>query len=97
MFQMLESSIRLGDHLSILTYAGYLGRKRYQEGFGLEELTGALEHIADRIRVAMKTYPGLEELQDTVRYETVTAMQLILDEIEDAYDNLSAERSDAVC
>jgi len=97
MFQMLESSIRLGDHLSILTYAGYLGRKRYQEGFGLEELTGALEHIADRIRAAMKTYPGLEELQDTVRYETVTAMQLILDEIEDAYDNLSAERSDAVC
>lgn len=54
-------------------------------------------HVADRMRPPLQSRPGLEELQDTVRYETVTATQLILDEIEEACDTLSAGRSDVVC
>lgn len=90
MYQMLESSIRLGDHLSILTYANYLARRRCSEGIEREELMGSLEHIGDLIEHALRNYPGLEELHKTIHFEIGISMQIILDEIDDTYDGLRA-------
>jgi nucleoside-diphosphate-sugar epimerase len=90
MYQMVESSIRIGDHLSILSYANYLARRRYREGIPCEELTGALEHLAYRIESALNGYRGLDHMRETIHYEIVTSMQLIVDEVEDVYDNLAA-------
>jgi hypothetical protein len=92
MYQILESSIRLGDHLSILNYANYLARRRFSEGIARDELSGSLEHIADLIESALGGYPGLEDLQKTIHFEVNIAMQLILDEVEDAYDSLTDGR-----
>lgn len=89
MYQMLESSIRLGDHLSILTYANYLARRRHGEGIAREELTGSLEHVADLIEDALKKYPGLEDLHKKIHFEISITMQIILDEVEDAYETLN--------
>jgi nucleoside-diphosphate-sugar epimerase len=90
MYQMVESSIRVGDHLSILSYANYLARRRYREGVPCEELTGSLEHLAYRIESALNGYRGLDDMKETIHYEIVTSMQLIVDEVEDVYDNLTA-------
>ena len=90
MYQMMETSIRIGDHLSILTYANYLARRRYREGIACDELTGAMEHLAYRIESALNARRGLEDLRGTIHYEIVTSMQLIVDEVEDVYDNLAA-------
>ena len=88
MYQMLESSIRLGDHLSILTYANYLARRRYQEGIEREELMGSLEHMGDLIEHALRNHPGLADLHKTIHFEIGISMQIILDEIDGTYDNL---------
>jgi len=91
LYQMLESSIRLGDRHSILSYANYLARRRYMEGFSVDEVFGSLEYIAYGIQKALKNYPGLEELQETIYNEITLSLQLIQDEIEDTYDNLSSQ------
>jgi hypothetical protein len=93
MYQMLESAMRLGDRLSVLAYANHLARVRHQEGVRLQELTGSLEHIALSIEKSLRNYPGLEDLQSKIHRETVVTMQLILDEIEDVYENLDARRT----
>ena len=93
MYQMLESAMRLGDKLSVLTYANHLARVRHQEGVRLQELSGSLEHIALSIEKSLRGYPGLEDLQSKIHRETVVTMQLILDEIEDVYENLDARRT----
>jgi nucleoside-diphosphate-sugar epimerase len=93
LYQMLEASIRLGDRQSILSYANYLARRRFMEGFSQEEVFGALEYVAHGITDALKQYPGLEDLQDTIYNEITIALQLIQDEIEDTYDNLAAQES----
>jgi hypothetical protein len=93
MYQMLESAMRLGDNLSVLTYANYLARVRHQEGVRLQELSGSLEHIALSIEKSLRGYPGLEDLQSKIHRETIVTMQLILDEIEDVYENLDARRT----
>jgi hypothetical protein len=93
MYQMLESAMRLGDKLSVLTYANHLARVRHQEGVRLQELTGSLEHIALSIEKSLQGYPGLEDLQSKIHRETVVTMQLILDEIEDVYENLDARQT----
>lgn len=87
-YQMLESSIRLGDHFSIRAYANYLARCRRFEGIGREELTGALEHLAALIEAALETQAGLEGLRKRIYLEIGLKMQLILDEIEETYENL---------
>jgi hypothetical protein len=63
------------------------------EGFSQEEVFGALEYVAHGITDALKHYPGLEDLQDTIYNEITIALQLIQDEIEDTYDILAARES----
>jgi nucleoside-diphosphate-sugar epimerase len=93
MYQMLESAMRLGDNISVLTYANYLARVRHQEGVRLQELSGSLEHIALSIEESLRGYPGLEDLQSKIHRETVVTMQLILDEVEDVYETLDARQT----
>lgn len=88
-YQMLESSIRLGDHSSLFTYANYLARRRLLEGITRDELTGALEHLAALLESALVTHPGLEGLRKRIYLEIGLKMQIMLDEIEETYENLS--------
>ncbi|MHB8834288.1 MAG: NAD-dependent epimerase/dehydratase family protein [Candidatus Methylomirabilia bacterium] len=90
LYQLIESSMRLGDHGAILTYANHLARRRFSEGFAREELCGSLEHLADTLEEALKRHPGLAGLERRVHFDLAVIMQLILDEIEDVYEGLAA-------
>jgi hypothetical protein len=90
MYQMMESSVRLGDHLSIASYANYLARRRHLEGIRLEELAASLERLALRLESVLITYPGLEEMRESVHHEIATYIALFVDEVEDVYDRMTA-------
>jgi len=92
--QMLETSIRLGDHSSLFSYANYLARCRLLEGIGRDELTGAIEHLAALLETALATHPGLEGLRKRIYLEIGLKMQIMLDEIEETYENLSLDGRD---
>ncbi len=85
--QMLESSVRLGDHFSILAYANHLARCRIREGIGREELAGALEQLAALLEAALAAHPGLGGYRQRIYLEIGLKMQLILDEIEETYES----------
>lgn len=87
-YQMLESSVRLGDHSPLFTYANYLARCRLLEGIGRDELTGALEYLAALLEIALEAHPGLEGLHQRIYIEIGLKMQIIQDEIEETYENL---------
>lgn len=95
MFQLLESSVRLGDRHAILTYANHLARLRFIEGIRLEELSGSLEYLTQLVIAGLGRYPGLERLQWKIHLEIGLSMQLVLDEIEDAYETLAAQEATA--
>jgi hypothetical protein len=88
LYQMLESSLRLGDHRSILSYASYLARRRHREGIPREELCGSIEHIADTLEGALLAVPGLAGLGRRIQLDVGITLQLILDEIEEEYERL---------
>ena len=90
-YQMLESSIRMGDHSSLFSYANHLARCRLLEGIGREELSGALEHLAAHLETALATHPGLAGLRKNIYLLIGLKMQIMLDEIEETYENLSRE------
>lgn len=94
-YQMLESSIRLGVCSPLFSYANYLARCRLLEGIRREELTGALENLAARLEQQLENHPGLAGLRKRIYFEIGVKMQIILDEIEETYENLSLDGQDS--
>jgi len=89
LYQMLESSFRLGDHRGLLGYASHLARRRHREGIPAAELSGSIEHIADTLEGALLAHPGLAGLGRRIHLDMGLTVQLILDGIEEEYERLA--------
>lgn len=92
-YNMLEASIRLGERSPVLSYARYLARQRFLEGIPFSEVAGAIEHLAGLIETSLTVAGGLEDIRDRIHHEITITMQLIIDEIEDAFDQLGEGES----
>ncbi len=85
-YEMLEVVFLQGNRLHILKYAKYLARKRSKDGIKLAELSAALQHTAENLKNSLLIHPALKGLRQKIHDEIGLTMQLLEDEIEDAYD-----------
>ncbi len=92
MHEMLEIAILNGHRSHIFNYSRALAEKRFKEGFSLEELIRSLSRGAAKIEEALRYHPELVSMQQKVRDEIVITMQLVVDEVEDVYENLLVTR-----
>jgi len=89
-YHLIATTVRTRDRLLLMDYAKLITHRRYVEGFPQEELiqlVSVLEQITDE---KLGAIPKLAELQQRI-YDNITLpVQLILDEIEESYEMLSA-------
>ena len=85
-FDMLETSIRLGERASALSYARYVAGKRFREDVSFSEIAEALGHFSALIETTLGGEQGLENLKERIHREIIVTTQLIIDEIVEVYD-----------
>jgi len=90
-YEMFEVVFLNGDRKHILSYAKNLARQRSIEGIGFKELSKALSDISEHMEKALLSAPELNPLKQRIYDETDFTLQLILDEIEDMYENISIQ------
>ncbi len=87
MYELLEIALLSGHRTHTLNFPRTLAQKRFEEGVGLDELISALSWIAAKIDESLRYHPEMVMVQQRIRDEIVITMQLIIDEIEDVYEN----------
>ncbi|MEE4377695.1 MAG: NAD(P)-dependent oxidoreductase [Candidatus Competibacteraceae bacterium] len=91
MYEILEIAILNGHRTHTLSFSRTLAQNRFKEGFGLNELISAFSRMASKIEEAIRHHPELLTMQQRVHDKVMITMQLIVDEIEDVYENLSTK------
>ncbi len=87
-YNHLLTSVRHGDRSIMITFAQDLSHRRMQEDVDLEELCGALTITRDVITHGLYHNPKLLNMKLLVHDYITLAIQLALDEIKDAYENI---------
>ena len=90
-FKILEIDIRTGDRSHILEYAEHLAEHRYLENFPLEQVMRAITITANTIIRALIAQQQLQDIRQRIYDEIMLTFQMMKDEIEDTYMNLSAK------
>ena len=94
MYEVLETAILNGHRTHTLSFSRSFAQNRFKEGFGLNELTSGFTRISSKIEEEIRYHPELVAMQQRVRDKFVITNQLIVDEIEDVYENLSEKNAD---
>jgi len=94
MYEIIEIAILNGHRTHTLNFSRTLAYNRFKEGFGLNEIVNVFSRIASKIEEAIRHHPELVTMQQRVHDKVVITMQLIVDEIEDVYENLSTKNPD---
>ena len=88
-YKMLEFDICTGDRSHILDYAKNLGNERYYEGFSSQEVINAVKLCADVIVSHLSSETQLSSMKQRINDEIKLTLQMVIDEIEDTYEELS--------
>jgi len=95
MYEILELAILNGHRAHTLNFSRTFAYNRSKEGFELNELAGAFSRLASKIEESIRHHPDLVAFQQRVHDKVVITMQLIVDEIEDVFENLPAKNLEA--
>lgn len=89
LYQMIKNAVRTGDRVHMLSYGKDLAAKRFIEGFWAKEVTMAVEKIGDFVVQYLIDQPELKGMETRVKDEILMTVQLLLDEIEDSFEQLT--------
>ncbi|MCP4661838.1 MAG: NAD(P)-dependent oxidoreductase [bacterium] len=89
-YRLLMASVRNGDRMSLLSYARYLASVRRKEGFGFSELQEALLATGNIIIENLLSDPELEDMEQILNDSIRLTIELAIDEVEDAYEQIPA-------
>ncbi len=87
-YNNLLTSVRHGDRSIMITFAQGLSHRRMEENVSLEELCGALTVTRDIITQGLYNDPKLANIKLLVHDYITLAIQLAIDEIKDAYEDV---------
>lgn len=93
-YEMLEVVFLNGDRQHILRYANNLAKQRLMEGINLFELSMVLQHTTKILKNSLLMHPELKPYHQKIYDEIGLTRQLILDEIEDVYENFAGTEKD---
>jgi len=100
-YSMFETAVRTGDRMHVLGYARHLASERFKEGFHVYEVMRAIQFTGDYIVKTLLVQQELMDHEDQQEmeqriYDGITlTIQLIQDELEDAYDALRRSKGAA--
>ena len=92
-YQFLSVSVRSKDRVSALAYARQIAQLRYEQNFNQMEVVEAFNVTGEIIRMHLNKHPGLKGMERAIYDEISLTFQLMADEIEGTFENISRERS----
>ena len=90
-YYMLKQAVRSGDRFQVLSYAHNLAIERFVEGFECTEVLNAVAFVGRSIVDALLQEAELKNMKQRIHDEIMMTIQLIEDEIEDSYEELTGE------
>lgn len=91
LFLQLKNTIRARDIAIFKAYCRYLAERRYRQGFPRGEVCHMVAQDRDCCLRILSQDPGSRGLEDALRDHVAMTFMVGLDEIEDAYEELSGE------
>jgi nucleoside-diphosphate-sugar epimerase len=91
-YQFLSVSVRTRDRMSMLAYARQIAAVRSRNGFAFEEVRAAILTIGRIIQEELVQHPSLRGMEHELYDEIAFTFQLMVDEIEGAYEQLEKKR-----
>jgi nucleoside-diphosphate-sugar epimerase len=93
LYQLLGSAVRNNDRMLLADYIEDLANMRFKSGFKCEEVCGALVCIGEIIGTKLAREPDLKGLGQEIHDHISLTLQMAVDEVEDAFENLSQQES----
>ncbi|HGY54252.1 MAG TPA: NAD(P)-dependent oxidoreductase [Caldithrix abyssi] len=90
-YHILKQAVRTGDRFQVLSYAHNLAIERFVEGFDRKEVQNAVAFVGRRIVDTLLEENELKNMKQRIYDEIMMTIQLIEDEIEDSYEELTGE------
>ncbi len=91
-YNLLMTSVRTGDRMSLVNYSRFLVDIRSREGFSKTEVCDALIVIRDQVILTLLSEPSLKKM-DALIHDTIgLTIQLAIDEIEDCYERIEFKK-----
>jgi hypothetical protein len=87
-YDMLITSIRTGDRMSLANYARFLANIRSREGFQCEEVCRVFESCGNIMLTRLLAQPTLKSMENDVRDAIALPVQLAIDEIQEAFTQI---------
>jgi hypothetical protein len=87
-YDMLITSIRTGDRLSLANYARFLANIRSREGFQCEEVCRVFDSCGSIMLKRLLAQPPLKKMENDVRDAITLPIQLAIDEIMEAFNRI---------
>jgi len=90
-YNLLVTSVRTGDRMSLVNYSRFLADIRIREGFSMTEVTNALILLRDVIISVLLRDSSLKNFDILIHDAIGLTVQLAIDEIEDCYERISTK------
>ncbi len=86
-FNLIITSVRTGNRLSLVNYAHSLAVMRKREGFMVSEVTNALQIISETIINKLINQPDLKKFEGLLRDTIGLSTQIMVDEVQDIFES----------
>jgi hypothetical protein len=90
---MLVNAVRTRDRAVFVDYCRALAQRRHQQGFGRDEVAGALDLLNDICVDTVSRDPEASDLEKHVFEHVTMTLRLGMDAIEEAFDDLEEART----
>jgi nucleoside-diphosphate-sugar epimerase len=95
-YQLIATSIRVGDRILFRKYIQAIALRRYKTGFRLDEVKGFLEDFEKIIKSELLIDPATQETREQLFNAISIAIQLGIDEIEESFELYASDESRVV-
>lgn len=92
LYSALTASVRTGDRALILSYADEIARRRFEQGFGPEEINTVFREMGRLIVECLVDLPELKGYEQKIHDLVDLTVQLGMDQVEDCWERFSSER-----
>ncbi|MGF1509787.1 MAG: NAD-dependent epimerase/dehydratase family protein [Myxococcota bacterium] len=92
----LLNSIRTRERTLFLDYCTDLARRRFEQGFGIEEVIGALKELERVCLAVFRDDPASEPYTKSFHPHVSTTIRFGIDQVEEMYDRIADSRSRAL-
>ena len=96
LYQLIATSIKVGDRILIRKYIQAIAVRRYKTGFNVEEVVFFLEDFENIMKSELLIDPVSQETREQLFTAISIAIQLSIDEMEESFELFASDTSKLV-